>query len=308
MRPRVVAKLETTKLQLVLCRVFDFDCAAALSQCGDAKMEPGTPVSATRFAPHPNLIRDSTRSFRLQQRRSNADWMCLLEEVFDETNDSRSVPLAQLSSCLARFQERKGPGYAILAPDELESLARLAEDNPDGPDVGVEQLMGFLVQFGAASSPARQAIEDAALQQATPTRSTPLSPSDEFNGSPRSKIRTLSPTNSLDSLAMTTPQRPSKLPKRRSFLAALSSAGSPARSSPVPDLVDIVVASRETYLGVSLDGPLGEGWDAEALALGLRAATKGLGVSANDDPGCASLTISHYRQRKKSSSRYWRTR
>lgn len=221
------------------------------------------------------------------QRRSHADWMSLLEEVFDEATDSRSrsVPFSELANLLLSFQTKKG--HVMLQPKELEALDQYALDNALDFEVGPQDLMGILVQFGAADSPARQAVDDSALDQATPTHSTLQQPFGDSDGSPRSRIRTLSPTNYLDtanSPSTSTPQRPSKLPKRRSFLAALSSAGSPARSSPnaPTDLTEIVVASRETYLGVSLDGPLGEGWDPETLAIAIRAATKGLGTKEKE--------------------------
>lgn len=275
-------------------------------------MATSTPVSLARFAPHQNRIRIRAQSFPLQQRRSHADWMSLLEEVFDEATDSRSrsVPFSELANLLLSFQTKKG--HVMLQPKELEALDQYALDNALDFEVGPQDLMGILVQFGAADSPARQAVDDSALDQATPTHSTLQQPFGDSDGSPRSRIRTLSPTNYLDtanSPSTSTPQRPSKLPKRRSFLAALSSAGSPARSSPnaPTDLTEIVVASRETYLGVSLDGPLGEGWDPETLAIAIRAATKGLGVSPPLSTRLHILTF-RLRQRRRSLLRFWPTR
>lgn len=111
-----------------------------------------------------------------------------------------------------------------------------------------------------------------------------------------------SSTNSTTSYSVTTPpsnppqRRPGSFSslsdsttKRRSFLASLV-PGSNKRGEAVATAEAIEASEREglggstkawgggKYLGISLDGPLGEGWDGVKVADAIRAATKGTGV------------------------------
>lgn len=194
----------------------------------------------------------------------------------------RTAPISALPTLIDAFEARRN--IQLLTEDEKQQLAYFARGAGDAR-VGVDDFMGIIQAMGSSSNqaapPAPASSDD--LDAPSSAVTTPILPPDSApsvaDGSPAPRRRTTS-AQSTGNLSMSSPPpaSPSKLSKRRSLLSALSySPGSPTGVQ--PDLSDIVVSRGGTYLGVQLDGPLGEGFNAEAEADKLRAATKGLGVS-----------------------------
>ncbi|GAA6022178.1 hypothetical protein JCM10207_003935 [Rhodosporidiobolus poonsookiae] len=185
------------------------------------------------------------------------------------------------------------------------TVDNLPEGMADQP-VGVEQVLTLLVQLGvtgeSSSSSASEADEAPAAGRSRPAspaatkqRSRPSSPTTTrtpggmlrpdpstygpADGSPvPARHRRAGSSSSISSLSFGPPSSTAASPSalaspsvpRRSLLSSLSRS-SPGgkglrRRKTFEDLSKLVVQQGGTYLGVGLDGPTGEGWDAEREA------------------------------------------
>lgn len=200
----------------------------------------------------------------------------MAEETVDDGGEP-SVPASKLPALIDAFEERRG--VELLTEGEKPLLAQFAESMGSMP-ITRDQLVSIIQTMGSTSAQASPAPEEMDPPSAvTPLMLLPDAINSLSDGSPAPRRR---PSSALSNISLgssgTPPASPSRLTKRRSLLSILShSPASPAGSG--PDISNIIVARGGTYLGVPLDGPLGDGFNAEGEADKLRVATKGLGVS-----------------------------
>lgn len=172
----------------------------------------------------------------------------------------------------------------------VEALPEGMEDQP----VGVEQVLQLLVNMGVAGG----GTGEAGVASTTPSGEPPAEtkeppraqeasrPDPTFlataEGSPIARTRRIpssistSQIPSSSSASLLSASAATAASRRRSLMSSLSRA-SPTSSSKglrkkrtFEDLSALVVAQGGRYLGVALDGPTGDGWDAGAAAADVR--------------------------------------
>ncbi|GAA6053438.1 hypothetical protein JCM3770_005166 [Rhodotorula araucariae] len=214
----------------------------------------------------------------------------------------RTAPLRLLPDLLTAFEHKRG--VQILDADlratllvQIDALPSGMEDQP----VGVEQVLQLLVGLGATSEGvATQAVTSSSTTPiAAPSlpRGAPTFPTAE--GSPRPRHRRTPSTSSTSSSVSGIPVLSAAassssalpLPRRRSLISSISRSphGSPSagarggrslrRRATFEDLAALVHSQDGTYLGVGMDGPLGEGWSAVEVAAKARTAMSAKGAA-----------------------------
>ncbi|KAL8283112.1 hypothetical protein RQP46_005890 [Phenoliferia psychrophenolica] len=243
------------------------------------------------------------------QRRTMADLAGLFASVGEDVNGTRSAPLRLLPELIDKFELLRG--ITLLGPDEKDAMRAFALANPD-QSIGPDDLSMLLGMVNLPSTGTTLTSDPPTPPSPSPSRlsSAPSLSSDPFlDPAPSRRPRTLSsrsstptsnnpsriPSPSTPSPSSSTNSSPSKTnanaSKRTSFLSRLKSSSSStlSRRSSIgggggggekekdrTDLSDL--ARGHSYLGVELDGPLGEDFDATEEADKLRAATKGVGT------------------------------
>ncbi|GAA5951496.1 hypothetical protein JCM21900_001584 [Sporobolomyces salmonicolor] len=232
----------------------------------------------------------------------------------------RTAPLRLLPDLFAAFEHKRG--VQILSPAEKEQLRQMVASLPEGMEehpVGVDEVLDLLVKMNIVGGgteaphppPEEQPLPPAGgPQDKAPDQPEGMLPPDPLtfpqDGSPVARHRRATSTTSNHSLASATsttrPSTPSSRPplvpaassmsRRRSLISSLSrsspSAGSPGRktlrkSRTFDDLAALVVQQGGKYLGVGLDGPTGEGWDATEVAEKVKAVMNAKGPSRDHD-------------------------
>ncbi|KAI5481521.1 Annexin family protein [Pseudohyphozyma bogoriensis] len=209
--------------------------------------------------------------------------MADLSEIFSQLPNAATAPdgtpaapASELPHLIREYQARRA--IELLSDEEMMALEAFATGPGGDMIIGVGELIQLLATLHAAtpSSVVDSQPPPGGAGMLAPATADPASPSP----APRIRTTSLASTSSIPRPSTTSSltSSPAKH-KRRSFLTALSRSTGPS-STPEgqQDLSDAVTAAGATYLGVSLDGPLGPGWDATEHAKRLRAATKGVGT------------------------------
>ncbi|GAA5896451.1 uncharacterized protein JCM6883_006909 [Sporobolomyces salmoneus] len=235
----------------------------------------------------------------------------------------RTVPIRLLPDLFAAFEHKRG--VEILSKEERDQfgafVASLSPGTEEQP-VGVEDVLKVLVQMGVSGS-------DTPRQQESTSRESldsmlPVeSDSRPADGSPFSSRhrRTLSAA-STSSARSITPSSPSARPstplartsliptaspasRRRSLMSNLSrqsSLESPRNSEggrtlrkkrTFEDLSNMIIQQGGKYLGVGLDGPTGDDWEAGELSLKVRAVLSAKGPNRDRDLGALLTPLTH---------------
>ncbi|BGP28596.1 hypothetical protein JCM10296v2_000332 [Rhodotorula toruloides] len=213
-----------------------------------------------------------------------------LGDVPSPTPDQpRTAPLRLLPDLLAAFEQKRG--IQLLTFEEKMQLRGMVEALPEGMEdqpVGVEQVLQLLVNMGVAGSGASEEVGGSTTPAGDPPASADqLAPRLDptflatAEGSPVARHRRLPSSSSTSQIPVPSASSASLLSattaasRRRSLMSSLSRA-SPSSSKGLrkkrtfEDLSALVVAQGGRYLGVGLDGPTGEGWDAGAVAAKVR--------------------------------------
>ncbi|GAA5889951.1 hypothetical protein JCM5296_003659 [Sporobolomyces johnsonii] len=229
----------------------------------------------------------------------------------------RTAPLRLLPDLFAAFEHKRG--VQILSPAEKEQLRQMVASLPEGMEehpVGVDEVLDLLVKMNIVGSGTETPPEEQPLppaedpQDKAPTKPEGMLQPDPLtfpqDGSPIPRHRRTTSTTSNHSLSAVTstprPSTPSSRPplvpaassmsRRRSLMSSLSrsspSAGSPGgktlrKSRTFDDLAAMVVQQGGKYLGVGLDGPNGEGWDATEVAEKVKAVLSAKGPTRDHD-------------------------
>ncbi|CEQ38867.1 SPOSA6832_00319, partial [Sporobolomyces salmonicolor] len=246
-----------------------------------------TPNQAAATTPVSLSLASATWASRLHNpyRRSVADLLDQLNSLFDSLPTStsssssrptsplvsldgsenaplrpRTAPLRLLPDLFAAFEHKRG--VQILSPAEKEQLRQMVASLPEGMEehpVGVDEVLDLLVKMNITVPPSRDIAARPPQPQTTPS---PL---------------------------QRAPLVPRRLPPARLSLSRSSpSAGSPGgktlrKSRTFDDLAALVVQQGGKYLGVGLDGPTGEGWDATEVAEKVKAVMSAKGPSRDHD-------------------------
>ncbi|BGP36461.1 hypothetical protein JCM10449v2_000362 [Rhodotorula kratochvilovae] len=206
----------------------------------------------------------------------------------------RTAPLRLLPALLTAFEHKRG--VHILDADLRATLLAQIDNLPQGMEdqpVGVEQVLQLLVGLGATREGS-----STTPSAPPPPRGAPTFPTAE--GSPLPRHRRTPSSSSTSSSTSGTPllASPSSststtsalpLPRRRSLISTLARSPSGGRGKSLrrratfEDLAALVHAQGGTYLGVGMEGPLGEGWSGEESARRARAAMSAKGAARERD-------------------------
>ncbi|BGO94729.1 hypothetical protein NBRC10512_007324 [Rhodotorula toruloides] len=236
----------------------------------------------------------------------------------------RTAPLRLLPDLLAAFEQKRG--VQLLTFEEKMQLRGMVEALPEGMEdqpFGVEQVLQLLVNMGVAGSGTSEDVSGSttpagdppALTDQPPPRIDPTflataegSPVARHRRLPSSASTSQIPIPSSSSASLLSASAATAASRRRSLMSSLSRA-SPSSSKSLrkkrtfEDLSAMVVAQGGTYLGVELVGPMGEGWDASAVAARVREAMGSKGP-ARERNLVASLTPLTFPQLKALDKAY----
>ncbi|BGP21434.1 hypothetical protein JCM10295v2_000309 [Rhodotorula toruloides] len=200
----------------------------------------------------------------------------------------RTAPLRLLPDLLAAFEQKRG--IQLLTFEEKMQLRGMVEALPEGMEdqpVGVEQVLQLLVNMGVAGNGSGESTTPAGEPPASidqPPQQPRLDPTflATAEGSPIARHRRLPSSSSIShiplpssSASLLSASAATAASRRRSLMSSLSrsspsSAKGLRKKRTFEDLSALIVAQGGRYLGVGLDGPTGDGWDASAAAVKAR--------------------------------------
>lgn len=202
---------------------------------------------------------------------------------FSTINPDQPVTVEDLVMVIQTMNAASNAASTPTRPREHSSPSLLLETEPPVPPS--PELIRTRTSSPLTRHPAARNSISTSISTPNPATPTEL----KFGSRIPIRPRTTSAMSNYSSTSLLTPTRgqpsPSPASPRRASLQSALSFSPGGKAGGFTDLSEIVVANGATYLGVPLDRPLGDGFDATEEADKLRAATVGMGVSCS---GCSS--------------------
>ncbi|KAK4054841.1 hypothetical protein OIV83_000765 [Microbotryomycetes sp. JL201] len=239
------------------------------------------------------------RSFHAQStpfRRSWVDLMQQLNELFqsyarqhdslktaqpDSANSTHGndeelrAPLSALPELIDAFERRRK--VELLTSEEKLKVREFAASGPPDISITIDDFVVLLQNVGAASV-AESVLPNSPSPHKSSLRLSLFTPgkdkaSIDSTSSPLDHKRPVSAQELTRLTLGPEPPTPTRLTKKRSLLSLLSASPRSASATP-QDVSELLISRGDLYLGVPLEGPLGQ-LDAEAEANKLKTALRG---------------------------------